>query len=327
MAVISTGLLTAQNSRVVSSSEKENKTFEKNFSDRTTNMENPDIKQNLPVFVKQDDRGRVIESDKTARTVSPGYKHERPEIKSPESLRLVMLNNDEKMQKREIKPSIVRKSSRDDVATVTFKVVGNPIPPEYGGPGFHLILDADAEMIFQDTEAQYEFEYENFVYDFEYNWSSYYAKCEYKIPENASPNLNNPNALVDDEASIYIPSGIYDYIFCYPQPYKMGWWQFKVNGMSKEDPRYRYSYLSWADDFEFKAGYEYVFIAGYSGINLISEVDAKIIEVIPPFKSTALTNQEEIKAVVANYGNNDIIGYFNLSYRVNKSEWTEPETF
>ena len=289
MAVISTGLLTAQNSRVVSTNGKENP-FEKKFSDRTTMTAKPDIIQVTPEFVKQDDKFVSLKESKP--------------IKSP-------VISDVKPQTGTYKAEFcsVRKSSRDDVATVTLDIVGDPLA-EYGWvSGFHMILDKDADML------------DYFLDNYLTSWHVLYEKCEYFIPENASPDINNPNWLVDDKQSINIPAGIYDAVIWIVNPADNRYYTayLEVNGtFDGRDTEF--------DDFEFKAGFEYIFRCEWSSLIVYNaEDDVVITEIILPPSSTELSAQEEVSVVLFNNGFNDITGQVGFSYNVNGGEYTAVE--
>ena len=259
------------------------------FLNKTSKEVKPDIKQDRPDDIYKD--GKVIRLS---------------ENKPPKTLDIKREN----LQEKYFKPSVsVKKSERDDVATVTFKVIGCPMC-DYGySDGFHMILDADAEM-------------NDFFYDyFRYEWEVLYEACEYKIPQNASPDLNNPNGLVDNEVSINIPSGIYDFAFIIPALNRNRLYMCRLVENGNE-------YESLIDDFEFKAGFEYVFKVDYfDQVEFYLEYDAVLTEIILPLATMELTDQEDVTIVIYNGGINSIIGNIELSYRVNEDEWIEPETF
>jgi len=208
---------------------------------------------------------------------------------------------------KQIFPALnVIKSSRDDVAIITFKVVGNPISPY---AGFHMILDADAEL--PDNS-----------YDYCLNgWNVLYEACEYKIPENASPDLNNPNVLVDGEISIEIPEGVYDFAFLYPREKNIGWATLDINSFSDVINGFVY-------DFEFKAGLEYIFLAdAFLFIKYFSEYDVALTNISLPLPSTELTDEEEITVVITNtsFQIQKVTGDIELTYKINDGDWISPE--
>ena len=295
MAVISAGLLTAQVSHLESVNGKEKKA-EKTFSEKTTITATPEQKQVKPEYVRQDD-GRVIKN--------PVSKPQKTVRKSEMDLKSVKLN-----------PTVtVRESGKRDVATITFRVIGIPLAPYGINDGFHMLLDADCEM------------YDNFwdpfwdaVFgDYTGGWADLYASCEYKIPVNASPDINNPNYLLDDEVTIDIPGGIYDFAFVIPstehgRPYTAA---LIISG---ED------YLSLVGNFMFVAGYEYLFeVEFFDEIVFIPEHDAGLRKVILPPFSTELSNEEEVTVVIRNEGMKPINSDVELSYNVNDGEWITPE--
>jgi len=308
VAGISFGYLTAQNSRIVSNGKNEINS-EKKFSELSVNKANAIInheragaKQEQPKVIFKDGK-YLVEDGKTnqylkARDIKPEtltFKHV-PEINSG-------LNP---------KPSLsIRKSEREDVATVTFRVIGNPLGE--GMAGFHMILDADANII-----------EEYLGYDVDIDWYGLYNDCEYKIPENASPDQSTPNGLLDDEVSIEIPEGIYDVCVNFPAPWGNYFFEthFFVNGVN-----YMTEYSGFMDDFEFKAGLEYLFTAAYDNfIEFNTEYDVALSEILLPPFSLELSEQEDVTVVVKNVGILNVTDDIELSYRINGGYWTEPET-
>ena len=261
---------------------KNNVKSEIKSSDHSFLKANPDSKQIKPEFIQQD--GKFIRSNpdkpKRYRSLSEqmGVKHDpKPGYKV------------------EIIP---QKSSKADVATITFEVVGSPLL-EYGiDCGFHMILDADAEM---------------YTYFFDYFWDQWdllYNMCEYKIPTNASPNLSNPNWLLNDHASIDIPGGVYDFAFLIPYPDggRLFTCWILVDG---------WYYESFIDDFTFKAGYEYKFKVDYADEIVFDggEYDVALKEIILPPMSVDL-DMEDISVVLKNSGTQTITGDIALSFIV-----------
>jgi len=214
------------------------------------------------------------------------------------------------LQKRTLKPIVsIKKTSKNDVATITFKVIGEPFG-EYGiDVGFHLILDADAEMYNKRENGMYNDDV-----------CALYADCEYKIPENANCNFSETDYLLDDEASIEIPGGIYDFMFIYIAPSipLAELCVLQVNGNL---------YDGVVDDFEFKNGYEYIFTVEIENIiEYNTENDIALTKIIMPGASMELTDEEEITVVVKNAGIQNIEGVIELSYTINDGDWIVPET-
>ena len=272
MAVISTGLLTAQVSHLQSVNGKEKKA-EKTFSEKKIMTATPEQKQVKPEYLRQDD-GKIIKN--------PESKPQKTVRKSEKDLKSVKLN-----------PKVtIRETGKSDVATITFRVVGNPLAEHGLNDGFHMLLDADCEM------------FDNFwgtfwdaVIDNDYTgWANLYANCEYKIPVNASPDINNPNYLLDDEATIDIPGGLYDFAFVIPstehgRPYTA------IIVISGEQ------YRSLVGNFEFKTGYEYLFeVSEKDEIVFFPDYDLALAQIVLPPVSLDLTNQEEVAVVLRNDG-------------------------
>lgn len=183
---------------------------------------------------------------------------------------------------------ISRKSAKDDVATVTLNVVGDPCGD---GSGFNMIIDADATIAGEYVEV----------------WADAYGMCEYKIPEDATADLSNLSVVLDAEVSVDIPGGAYDFIICNPAP---------SYGMI--------FYARWAetftgaagDDFNFLAGYEYVFtIEEMDFVIYEPEHDAKLTEIVLPAASPDLTTQEDVKVRLLNSGTQSFSSV-QLSYAV-----------
>ena len=290
--------LQAQNSvsRYVTMDGKGKTTFEKKFSNKTSMTAKPEMMEEYPDFVNQEVKiirrdGKILkqhELDKQKFFPQNGRKHQEGNFFSSVN---------------------VKKSLREDVATITFKVVGAP----FNEHGFHLLLDADAEMM------------EFFWLYFFNEWSVLYDACEYKIPLNASPDISNPNGLVDDEVTIFIPGGIYDFVFFTPDPQddRMYYCNVALCGNYLDSD---FGETSDFNDFEFLNGYEYLFVADYSNeIKLIPEHEIGLTKIILPHYSSELTNQEEVTVVIRNGGMNIITGEIELTYKINENNWITPE--
>ena len=141
-------------------------------------------------------------------------------------------------------------------ASVTFYA-----PDVWGdGSGYQMLLDADAEAygtIIPETggltssgDASAE------VYD----------AFEYKIPENADGALNTENILIEEEVTILIPAGIYDWCITNPTPGDRVW-----IASSNGDIPGRF------DDFNFKSGVAYVF-----SIDVVGSNDGVFLEIDDP---------------------------------------------
>jgi len=77
---------------------------------------------------------------------------------------------------------------------------------------------------------------------------SVYAEFEYKIPENADGALNTSNIVLDNQVSIQIPAGTYDFCITNPTPGDKMWIASQGGNVGGRH-----------DDYVFKAGYIYEF--------------------------------------------------------------------
>ncbi|MDR2057793.1 MAG: T9SS type A sorting domain-containing protein [Dysgonamonadaceae bacterium] len=194
-------------------------------------------------------------------------------------------------------PSVV-KSTNEDAATITLKVIGDPWED---GTGFQALMDADHAI---DLYAISSFE-------------ELYDMCEYTIPEGASADVIDPVMVLDDEVSIDVSEGLYDIIFLNPDQnygdiYICLWYD-------TEEP-------AFGDDFSFKAGYEYIFIIEYAYlVEYYPPIDAALTKLVLPQASPDLTDSEEIGVVLSNVGTQPVSSV-ELSYRINDGE-TVTETY
>ena len=190
-------------------------------------------------------------------------------------------------------PSIV-KSKNDDVATVTLVVGEDP----YGdGRGFQMLLDAD-HLLYQNIDDP---NFVGFIQDF-------YDEFEYTIPINADANVSNPNVVLNGSESITIPEGIYDIFITHPAP------EYGRIFIALWADNYEYA---MADDFVFKAGYEYIYtIEEWNEVIFEPEYDVALVSLNLPAQSTELTDSEDITVGVANFGEH-VIPSVELSYRIN----------
>ena len=321
--VISSGYLTAQNSHNVSTSGKDEKMFEKKFSNSVTvSSDNKErtavVMQDGKVLIPYFDSPQNSKNTKNSEITKIISEINEEQLNFERQNGNVIGQNENINRPPEFTSNIVKplernfkttlsviNSERDDVATVTFIVVGN-----FNEGGYHLLLDADAEM------------YDFFpFYQTGYNWKMVYEACEYKIPENASSDLSIQTGLLDDQVSIDIPEGIYDFAFLRltPEWNSIGECSLFINGARNENPR---------NDFEFKAGYEYIFTTEFNhAIEFNPENDATLTKIALPLTSTELTNQENITVVIFNAGIAEIEREIELTYRINNGTWIPAETF
>jgi len=192
---------------------------------------------------------------------------------------------------------ITKKTEKNDVATVTLNVIGDPWE---NGTGFQLLLDADAEI---------------FDYFDDWMWEDdeqFYIHSEYKIPENASYDFNNPQVILNGTGSVDIPEGVYDFIFFRPWPFLE--LNFICNWAGTED-------MAAGDDYLFLAGFEYIFTIEFqSYVVFETPEDIKLSQIIIPQPSLDLTNQEIISVVLYNNGIVNITGEIELAYKVNDGD-------
>ncbi|MDR2057422.1 MAG: DUF2436 domain-containing protein [Dysgonamonadaceae bacterium] len=193
----------------------------------------------------------------------------------------------------------VIKSTNEDAATITLKVIGDPWED---GTGFQALLDADHAI---DPDAI------SFVDE------QLFDMCEYTIPEGASADLTEPVMVLDDEISIAVPEGVYDIIFLNPDQnygdiYICLWYDTEET--------------AFGDDFSFEAGYEYIFIIEYEGlVEYYPPIDVALTRLTLMPVSANLTDSEEIGVVLSNVGTQSVSSV-ELSYRINDGE-TVTETY
>ena len=129
-----------------------------------------------------------------------------------------------------------------------------------------------------------------------------YAEFEYKIPENADGSLYTNNIVFNEEVSILVPAGTYDYCITNPTPGDRMWIA------SNQGP-----VPGRGDNFVFEAGYTYVFTIGIFGSN-----DGVTLTI--PVEGQALTTPEGLvaeptatTAAIAWEDDDDM--FWNLRYR------------
>jgi hypothetical protein len=189
---------------------------------------------------------------------------------------------------------ITKKSAKEDVATVTLNVIGDPWE---NGTGVQLLLDEDAEIV------------DHF---WDWFWSDdeqFYINSEYKIPENASYDFNDPQVILDGTGSVDIPEGIYDFIFFRPWSFLEA--IFILNWAGTEDH-------AMADDYLFLNGFEYIFTVESAGeVAFETPEDLKLSKIMLPQPSLDLTDQEEVSVLIYNNGIENITADVELAYKVN----------
>ena len=156
------------------------------------------------------------------------------------------------------------------------------------GSGYQMLLDADAT-----------------AYGTEYDpiggsgvFAGNYDNFEYKIPENADPDLNTTNMVCNDAVTILIPAGVYDYVITNPTPGDV-LWIASSNGTAG----------GRGNDIEFLAGAEYTFHVYMGGSNDATDLD--IYNPNAPVMPTNVTADEHANVA----WENDHDPLFNLRYR------------
>lgn len=182
----------------------------------------------------------------------------------------------------------VVKSTSATTAKITLNVVGDPWDD---GSGFQMLLDKDHSIDLNTISFQ-----------------GLYDAADYTIPEGATSDLTNLVMLLDAQASVEVPEGLYDFIFLNPDPNYGTIWttQWYDNGE-----------LAFGDDFLFKAGFEYIFKIEFGGyVEFYPERDAALLSITLPAASPTLGNAETIGVMLANSGK-QAFSSVSLSYQVN----------
>ena len=182
------------------------------------------------------------------------------------------------------------------------------------GSGYQMLLDADAT-----TYATYG-TYGNLggVESLE----AVYGEFEYKIPENADWDLSTTNIVINNSVTIYIPAGVYDYMITNPTPGDDRVYISSNNGSAAGN----------CNDFEFKAGFAYVFTITLGTQNDL--VDLVIDDPFMPVTPTNVTADPHATSGTISW-DSEKDPYFNLRYReynpntaVNMTwDWETEESF
>ena len=164
------------------------------------------------------------------------------------------------------------------------------------GSGYQLLLDADATAygsIIPETGGL------TSAGDAD---PEVYAAFEYKIPENADGSCTTSNIIMNGEATILIPAGIYDYCFTNPTPGDRVW----IASSNGDVP-------GRGDDFEFKSGAAYVFTITVVGSNdgVLLDVDDPNGPKLP--ENVTVTPDEDSALVAWDAVNNETA--WNIRYR------------
>ena len=297
------------------------KNVETQFLNKTSGMENPAIIQELSEYEVKDGyiyRPSTLQDSyfgkKSSFYYNKDYLNKQPEKKT---------------QNDSGKKMSVKKSTRDDVATITLRVEGNPLEQcgNYNW-GFQMLIDKDCNM--WNTYVN------NYAWYLQDGRFTLYDNCEYKIPEGATGNLDTSPVVFDGEASIYIPEGLYDIIPVIVSREDKRLYELIHMYIAGEKMSYpKHNYL-------FKAGFEYIFEIEnldrsvycelYSNltdhkleVNYILDYDLSIEIKFPPVDMN-LTNSEDVTVVLFNDGNQTFTDIIELTYRIDGGAWITPET-
>ena len=134
-----------------------------------------------------------------------------------------------------------------------------------------------------------------------------YAEFEYKIPENADGSLTTQNIIMNGQATILIPAGVYDYCITNPTPGDRLWIASDNGGFPGR-----------GDDYEFKSQASYIITISLHGQN-----DGAEIEIDDPFAMSAPSE------LAVEPGSTDAVvswtpGNFNETTNLRYREWTDP---
>ncbi len=169
------------------------------------------------------------------------------------------------------------------------------------GSGYQMLLDADATAygtIIPETGG---------LTTSGDGSAETYAEFEYKIPENADGSLTTENIIMNGQATILIPAGVYDYCITNPTPGDRLWIASNNGGFPGR-----------GDDYEFKSQVSYIITISLHGSN-----DGAEIEIDDPFAMSAPTE------LAVEPGSTDAVvswtpGNFNETTNLRYREWTDP---
>ena len=276
--VIATGNLTAQNSRYETISGNEVKN-EKSFYDKTMMRSINDFKEesiDLTELDREIIKRNSVNQQKDLVRIDEQISYPETMVEKPYKVYI------EK-----------KKSGKEDVATVILHVANNR--------GYQLLLDADAVLV--DLFSEY----------YSSNHPALYNDCEYKIPENADSNLQNPFVISNGKGSVDIPEGVYDFVVLLPE----GGQLYTTCWAETWDPANNIYTYTFINDYKFLAGYEYTLkVSGSNMVDFEVEFNASLTNLILPASSSNLTDSENITVTVANKGKHVFAG-LSLSYSIN----------
>lgn len=205
-----------------------------------------------------------------------------------------------------LSPAVKRQSAAQYASSENAKITLD-VQMDWGdGSGYQLLLDADhnacGEYFFPDDVRV---------------MTDGYDEYEYKLPSDAKPDGDSSAGGVlvyGDRESIEIPAGTYDYVVGNPMPSEGI--IYIANGEG-----------AYADDFEFKAGVEYVLTVGisenmqndYCTMSVAAPVDLAVVELVSPVSSTELGASEDVTVRLRNNGTDDLQS-FDLTLTVDDKE-------
>lgn len=172
----------------------------------------------------------------------------------------------------------------------------------YGTIGYQMLLDED-----HDTYGEL---YDASTVDYFYND---YNSFEYKIPVDAEADMNTKTVVINGEGRVEIPAGTYDYLITSPLPH---------DGIMIPSGTF-----SRFNDFKFEGGYTYRFkvtltqneYGNIDIVNIFTDIDAAVTELVLPANGIDLTASEPITITITNNGIAAISG-FPVSYEINGSK-------
>lgn len=134
-----------------------------------------------------------------------------------------------------------------------------------------------------------------------------YDRFNYKIPENADGALSTSNVLRGTQQSIFVEPGVYDFCITNPSP---NMWMAIANG---EFGRF--------DDYEFRAGYTYLFEVKLNGLVDIIEHHPHFDLAVDQINVSGLSGSEETISVnLSNAGQQSMTEEMNFCYSINDGE-------
>lgn len=170
-----------------------------------------------------------------------------------------------------------------------------------GNTGFQLLIDADHSLVAPEGNIRPG----GFYF-------GDYSAFEYKIPENADAAGGTSNCVVDDEVSVFVPAGVYDWMVIVPM----------LEGLSITNGDF-----AVGDDFELVAGKTYRFVAGMrqgqyaeeDWVNLVVDTDYGVSAPVMPATGMGMTNAETVGVTVSNLAST-AVDNVSVWYKINDGE-------